>query len=718
MKYDERRSNNSMRALITAVIVLVSSVAEAQTRAPWHAAVAPPRAALPAVTVDLGYPGGYVPWESVPITLHATAGDAPFDGYIGFQFRVQEHVAYDASVISRAVLQPHQQWTFPTFARLRRWGVIIGSNNSAIPVPRAVFIDWRDRAAREIAIQNAGTPPWTLWAQPLPLRVTRAGDSARASILGRPAYVAGADALSDRAQWYAGFTDLVVPLDVWLDLPRRVREAIFGSGIHLVLFGFARANQQLDDLDRTLLPVTFIARPGSYSAPWPYRGTPTMPVPAPVSWTAKIDTDKLGGATSPYIVRSGAATWCADEAAVGRAFPAMTVIPLRQRAAHGRGVPNPWPRPAQILRLYPGLLTSLAAVAATIAGWILLRRQQRAGVVTAMLAFAAITLAVRARIRPAAGAYEFDAHVSVAPGIADALQVRRTYGPSPLAEPASDAERMRTSITDADDIGQRYEVRSSDTPMLMGVMQRSEDWNAITRWSQRREMSDGARVRVRHRDGKALMLDFDTPFPVNYVWARWLCGDSVCSGESPVRRGTSGTVTIENGHEVWNEPERFMDDGFMPFLQRSGRSRRTNVVLLDKRSSGSRSLDWLEGSSDERKTSFLMLNQARAEQPGSVSWTFALPAGRIPAGATAFVTLSPRLFPPELTLSYTKGTATLRPTARSKVTPEVKSFLIPSALFRDVLDQGGIVTISMTVENAAEIGSFASARIEVWETKP
>src|SRR5205823_6268335 len=85
-------------------------------------------------------------------------------------------------------------------------------------------------------------------------------------------------------------------------------------------------------------------------------------------------------------------------------------------------------------------------------------------------------------------------------------------------------ERMRTSVTGANDIWQRYELRSSDTPMLMGVMQRSEDWNAITRWSQRRQISDGARVRVRNRDGKTLVLDFDSPFPVNYVWARRAAG--------------------------------------------------------------------------------------------------------------------------------------------------------------------------------------------------
>ena len=74
MKYDARSPKHlPMRALITAVIVLVSSAADAQ----WHAAAAPPRPTLPTVAVDFGYPGPFVPWDSAPITISSAARASP-----------------------------------------------------------------------------------------------------------------------------------------------------------------------------------------------------------------------------------------------------------------------------------------------------------------------------------------------------------------------------------------------------------------------------------------------------------------------------------------------------------------------------------------------------------------------------------------------------------------------------------------------------------------
>src|SRR5258705_312737 len=99
----------------------------------------------------------------------------------------------------------------------------------------------------------------------MPLRI-----AGPATALGREAHVEEPNALSDRAQWYAGFSDVVTPLDVWIDLPKRIRQAILGSGIYVVFHGLPRSNQHLDELDRALLPITFDARPGSYQASWPY----------------------------------------------------------------------------------------------------------------------------------------------------------------------------------------------------------------------------------------------------------------------------------------------------------------------------------------------------------------------------------------------------------------------------------------------------------------
>lgn len=499
-----------MRALIAAVIVLAAWSAEAQTRRPWNVDVAPPRAALPSVTVDLGYPGPYVPWESAPITLHATAGDMPFDGYIGFHFRANERVTYDTPVISRAVLRPHEQWTFTTFARIRIFGVSTRSDGG--PASRELIIEWRDRATRVIAVQNAGVPPWTFWSEErMPLRVERG------------------DALSDRAQWYAGFSEVIVPLDVWLDLPRRVREAIFGSGIHVAFSGTARADQKLDALDRALLSAR--------------STTATPPHPRPTR------RDSI-----------------------------------------------PWPHPSQIVRLYPALLTSLAAVIVTVAGWILVRRRQRARFLVALLAFAAIALAVRKEIRPAAGTYRVEVQVPVVPGIVDTLEIRRTYGPSPLAEPPGDLERMRTSVTGALDRWPQLEVRTSDTPMGMGLISSRQDWDAITRWARRRELGGGPRIHIRQRDANKIVLDYDSSFPVNYVYAEWRCGATNCAGDRPVRRGTSGTVTIDATHERWKEDEPFVSDvpALVPILLPPGAFGRAEVVLAEKRASSRRDVHWFE----------------------------------------------------------------------------------------------------------------------------
>src|SRR6266545_1231289 len=189
MKYDDGHPSDrmSMRALITAVVVLVSSLAEAQSltpRGPWHAVVTPPRATLPAVTIDLGYSGPYVPSQNSPITLRATAGDRSFNGYIGFHFRVKEHRTYDTPVIARAVLRPHQAWTFSTFVTLRR---LVGLQQDT--VPREIAIEWRDASMNVTAVRSAGVPPWTPWTTPfLPLRIGARTTAEPSSALGRGAY--------------------------------------------------------------------------------------------------------------------------------------------------------------------------------------------------------------------------------------------------------------------------------------------------------------------------------------------------------------------------------------------------------------------------------------------------------------------------------------------------------------------------------------------------
>lgn len=183
--------------LITLLIMLASRAqAEvAAARKPWHATVPAPRPGLPAVTLDLGYPGPYIPAVNTPVALFATASDVPFDGFIGFHFAVGGRRTIDTPVIARATLRPRQPWTFQTIVTMRRWGA--PPDNGARP--RELVVEWRNRAMEIIDSQSAGTPPWTTFGDELrPLRIIEP-DEQTISALGGEAHIERADALPDRS---------------------------------------------------------------------------------------------------------------------------------------------------------------------------------------------------------------------------------------------------------------------------------------------------------------------------------------------------------------------------------------------------------------------------------------------------------------------------------------------------------------------------------------
>src|SRR5207245_11014509 len=114
-------------------------------------------------------------------------------------------------------------------------------------VPRESPGQWRNTAMAVTASRSARTPPWTSWDKDLlTLAVVNMPE-----VLGARPYVESAQNLSDQAQWYTGFSAVVMPVATWLDLPERIREAIFGSGVYVVLFGFPRTDQHLGRLDQT-----------------------------------------------------------------------------------------------------------------------------------------------------------------------------------------------------------------------------------------------------------------------------------------------------------------------------------------------------------------------------------------------------------------------------------------------------------------------------------
>lgn len=450
----------------------------------WHAAVQPPRAGLPTVTIDLGYRGPYVPPVNSPITLRATAANVPFDGYIGFRFVVKDKQTLDTPVVARAVLRPGESWSFHTMATLRRWG---GSRDRAV-LSREIAVEWRDRSLHLLAIKSAGVPPWTGFEAvadgsrlvPLPLHIVARDDGAVSSaILGGQAWVATANTLADRAQWYAGFSRIVVPLETWIDLPRTIRDAAFGSGVPILFIGLPRAGQRLDDLDTTILPVAFNARPGAYDAPWPYRGDRTMPVATPMSWVAKPGTASIGGTQCPYLASTAVAAWAADDAALRHPLPAM------QRLGKRRWIdPTGSQEPRTAAYVRAGVPTT-AALIVSIAGWFLLRRRPRVVIAGAILLIAVAGIAARGRVRPPSGTFTTIARYPLAPGVAGRFETHTLYGRVPLQ---IQAENIRMSITGDFGRGKDAEVRTAATAPSMGVAHVQGDWDAVNGWIYRREV--------------------------------------------------------------------------------------------------------------------------------------------------------------------------------------------------------------------------------------
>jgi len=509
-----------VRALIVALIPLLSSSLRGESvaeRKPWHSVIPPPRAGLPVVTIDLGYPGPYVPMLNAPIVIRATANDVPFDGYIGYHFAVGDRLTLDTPVIARATLRPHESWSFSTTASLRKWGTL------NLSTPREIGVEWRNSTMQKVASRSAGVPPWTSWdGDLLPLRVVASGaEMSAAEVLGGKPYVERADALPDRAQWYTGFSAVVIPVATWLDLPEKIREAIFGSGRSVVFFGFPRPGQPIERLDQTLLPVTFSVQPGSYDAPWPYRDSRRMPVAAPLSWTAKDGADKIGPDRNPYIVRTNAAAWGADEVAVTRPLPAMARIGKRQPLSLNslELEASDWPDETRrhflslvakhdFLRVYSGTIAAIAAIVLAIVAWIVLRKTPRAVVAVSVVLAVTILFAERNRIRPPSDVRDYVIRAPIAPSIIDHFHVFRAYGPTPLAGPA---RTPRTSITG--DYGKRAdaEVRTSETPSSMGLLRHYYDWDAVSRWSYQREL-DGTSTSVGNQAmATTASGDFHTP---------------------------------------------------------------------------------------------------------------------------------------------------------------------------------------------------------------
>ncbi|HJT16434.1 MAG TPA: hypothetical protein VJ853_03555 [Thermoanaerobaculia bacterium] len=444
---------------VIALLAALSLPAQAQL---WHADVAPPKPGLPAVSVDVGYPAMYAPPRNCPIALHARGGSLRFDGYIGYYFEVAGRGTLDTPVIARAVIQPHASWRFDTITMMRRWA---GTAESSAR-PRELVIEWRDASMKRIASKSAGVPSWS---STMPLRI----GPAPASAFGERAFVLAPAALSDLGQWYGGFTKVIAPLDVWIALPRPVRDAILGSGVHIVLIGFPRANQNLDDLDRAVLPVVFNGNPGSYKRPWPYA---QATVQTPMSWRAKDGADLAGS----YLVSTFASTWAPDDEALTHPLPAM---------ARKDGPPAVIEDPSDTPHDYRSATYSGAMLLLSGIAWFFMRKRSLlligGAVILAIVIVAALEIR---RTRLPAGTIDRTLRVAVAPNIVDEVHLLHDRGPAPLPEHRADRAGLSGDFGFPEDA----ELRGSQTAPSMGVLNHGIDYDWTMRWTYRRQVAPAA----------------------------------------------------------------------------------------------------------------------------------------------------------------------------------------------------------------------------------
>lgn len=733
-----------VRTLIAlAMMALLSAPAAAagESRDVWHAAVVPPRPGLPAVAIDLGYPGPYLSPVTSPITLHAVAGDLPFDGYIGFHFAVSGARTFNVPVVSRAVLRPHQTWSFTTQADLNYFGAL----------KREVVIEWRTRSLEEVAIGSAGVPPWSVRARRL--RVVPPGTDLSASPIGENEWIAHADALPDLARWYSGFRAVLIPLAVWLDLSLRVREAIFASGVHVVFSGLPAPSQRMDKVDKALLPVVFEPQPGSYEIPWPYRTANAGPASVPISWRVKAGTSWTGSSEMPYIASNQVATWVADDAAVNDALPAMALVPLSN---HGWQMPRRRiPAVSTVMQSFFPAIAAVLTALVSIGIWIAMRKSPRRVLVIAAIALSAVILFGRESIRPAGHgfdpgdrrfdspgrtttpvAFTYEIHTPLAPGVVEHFSHELIYGASPIPAKNASTEIQRTSITHGGPSDYHLEIRDSTTAPGWGVMTRNQDWDAVWRSSKRRELGESPRVHVLRRDATNLVVNYESAMPVDRIAAEWVYGGQAYYGEAKAHGRKNGTVTIDNGVIIWRTSSSAAgSDVELPAVfQGEHPLYFTKVSLFQRTRSRMEMAQWVDPfpGPDRKSASFFIVGRLEKDSNGALSRLFALPVTLIKPGATALISVPRNLAVSrnddkrEVIVSCAGSSTKAIRTGRNGATFESVAYAVPPEMLHQIIQQGGMLRVTLNpqpdssgrVKGLRDATYYETAWVEVWEKKP
>ncbi|MEO6259529.1 MAG: hypothetical protein ABIP63_04230, partial [Thermoanaerobaculia bacterium] len=688
------------RMLITFVIVLHSSTAGADATASprWQSVAPSPRPGLPAVSVQMGEPGPYISTKNAALTLTALTAERPFDGYIGFHFEVRTLNTLDTPVIFRTVLGSHGRRTFSTWVQLNTRGVY--REGKPVLKKREVVIEWRDASARLLAKRNLGPAPWS---DPVSLRITRgAASDAPALTGGSPTYDRSAASLSDRAQWYSGFSAVIIPVDLWLDLPMPVREAIFGSNVRTLFFGSPRSGQTWTALDRAMIPVEFEWKPGSYTAPWPYRPK-AVTVPVEVSWRARPEALIIGPGQSPYLVSSVSA-YGAEEAALTRE------VPIAATRGPGKGAFSPRSSVLRltaedILREYRPLLVMALLILLVVFLWLTVRRTPRIAALVVTLGATAAVLAARDWIHPVAGVHLTEDVRRIGPGVSRRTRSVQQYGASPLAERRLSSSELRTAVAGIGEVLEDAEVRTSETAPGHGTMLLARSaWDSTSRWTVRREMEQTVSIRIRGRDAKTLVFDYQSSIPANYVSVEWEGDGRNHFGQGHLLGSMSGTATVVAGIvEPTIGQWAWAGSRLGPFQTK------TRISLIEQNRERTRSVVWTDpATSSAASLPFSMFGTLHPSPNGQLSCDFSLPTGSKTAQIRLTIKIVSTLGVKQVTVAGPGGTVTAV-LSNEVMRSGMASYVIPLNSLGDIAPGGGIVTV--TVDHAETGGVSWSPQV-------
>jgi hypothetical protein len=517
---------------------------------------------------------------------------------------------------------------------------------------RELVIEWRDRSMHLLSQRTVGTPPWT---QPLPLRVTEAGETpAGTPILGRNPYIRPAGTLSERAQWYLGFSEVAMPVSVWLDLPLPVRQALFGSSVPLLFFGTPRGTQTMGALDRAAIPVTFRRTPGSYTVPWPYASGPNA-VAIPVSWQANPETRVVGPGQSPYLVANSISIYGADEEALGRPLPARKPYPVRRAGAAERAPEVARPTSADLLGEYRPAVTFAVLLSFAIGIWIAVRRTPRLAVLGLTVVAAAGILAMRGRIRPIGGTYVMERVEPAAPGVVRRFRTTIVAGASPIAAAQPQPDRL-TAISQYSRGQEKLEVVTSQTAPGHGALYYASAWSAAVRRTYRRELAPSQAIRIRSRDTNRIVLDYQSPIDVDSLFVAWRINGRVYRGQAKLDGAKKGSAAVESTTKLWVEIGEWS-----PFAlpEEAPSSSDVLVSLVDHDRDGVHVVTWLHPLADRELGTYRIDAELVPQADGTMACLFALPSAVRMAAPQIAVVVGSGVPAKRITLSGPAGSRTL-----------------------------------------------------------